>query len=353
MSAVLLIGIAAAAACAVLLVMPPLRRWLLRAAVLDHPNARSLHQVPTPRGGGLAIAGVVGLAHGLIGIWLGATGVLEVRTFVVWTAVALAFATLGWLDDRQPRSARARLLVQATLATAFVVSAGVALPHGIAAAGGEMWPWAWTWVWPVGAALAAILIIVWTVNLYNFMDGADGFAALQALCTLAGALLVPAVVVTAPVMLLSATLAGGVVGFLCWNRPPARLFMGDVGSYFIGFELAALALLEHNGGGRPLVWLILFLPFALDATLTLLRRLLRGERWWTAHRSHAYQRLLLGGWSVHRLLTALALLNVLVCWPLAWWAAQVPEAAGLALGIGALIVSGLWSLAIASTRAVR
>ena len=345
LSAASLSGIAAVAAGAVLVVMVPLRRWLLRAAVLDHPNARSLHQVPTPRGGGLAIAGVVGVAHGLIGAWLGVTGALDVRTFTVWTAVALAFAALGWLDDRQPRSARARLLVQAALATAFVVSTGVLLPPGLATTA--------AWLWAGGAAFAAILIIVWTVNLYNFMDGADGFAALQALCTLAGALLIPGVMDAAPVVLLSTALAGAVAGFLCWNRPPARLFMGDAGSYFIGFELAAFALIEHNAGGRPLIALILFLPFVADATLTLLRRALSGERWWTAHRSHAYQRLLLGGWSVRRLLAALAMLNVLVCWPLAWWAATRPEAEGPALVVCAAIVIALWSLAIARTRSAR
>jgi Fuc2NAc and GlcNAc transferase len=341
LNAALLIGIAAIAAGIVSGAMAPLRRWLLHLAVLDHPNARSLHQVPTPRGGGLAIAGVVGLAHGLVGAWLGVAGALDVRTFVVWTVVALGFAGLGWLDDRQPRSVRARLLVQGALATAFVVSAGVALPAGIAAA----------WIWP--ATIAAILVIVWTVNLYNFMDGADGVAALQALCTLAGALLIPGAAEATPVVVLSATLAGAVAGFLCWNWPPARLFMGDAGSYFVGFELAAFALIEHNGGGRPAVWLILFLPFAADATLTLFRRLLSGERWWTAHRSHAYQRLLLAGWPVRRLLAALALLNVFVCWPLAWWAAQVPAVAGYALGIGGIVVTALWIVAIVGTRTAR
>ncbi|MEX2480586.1 MAG: glycosyl transferase family 4, partial [Gammaproteobacteria bacterium] len=296
---------------------------------------RSLNLLPTPRGGGLAISFVAGVAHLLVAVFVVAPAGSAIIAFVMWTAAALGFAALGWMDDRQPRPARLRLVVQLLLAAAFVAAVGVAVPPTFV-------------IVSAVAAVVTIVAIVWVVNVYNFMDGADGFAALQALLTLGGALLIPGVVLTTPVALLAAVLAGAAAGFLLWNRPPARIFMGDVGSYLVGFELAAFTLIEHNAGGRALLWLILFLPFVVDATMTLLRRMARGERWWTAHRSHAYQRLVLSGWSPRRLLLAQAAVNLGLCWPLAWWAAAVPAAAPMALTLGALVLLALWVVVVAS-----
>ncbi|MCB1749146.1 MAG: glycosyltransferase family 4 protein [Gammaproteobacteria bacterium] len=316
--------LAAAALCALLMV--PIVRGLRRQGVLDHPNARSLHAAPVPRGGGLAVVVTVMAAHAY-GVAQGGAG--GSGPLAAWALIALACGALGWLDDFRPRPAGLRLVVQFVLAALFVtlVLPLPPLPPPLA----------------VAAASALTVCVVWSVNLYNFMDGADGFAASQALLGVGGALLLPGTALSAPVLPVALALAGACAGFLRWNRPPARVFMGDVGSYFIGFELAAVALLDIRAGGPACAWLILFLPFLVDATLTLLWRMWRGQRWWAAHRDHAYQRLVIDGWSHARLLGALAVLNVGLCWPLAWWARQQPSLAPVALGIGVALVASLWA----------
>jgi Fuc2NAc and GlcNAc transferase len=154
-----------------------------------------------------------------------------------------------------------------------------------------------------------MLGIVWLTNLYNFMDGIDGIAAVEAITVgLAGALLLagrePSLALVALVV------AGAAGGFLVWNWPPAKLFMGDVGSGFLGYIFGGLALASENVGALPaLLWLVLLGPFFVDTTLTLLRRIARGERWWAAHRTHAYQRAVQAGWSHRRVTTLVAALS--------------------------------------------
>ncbi len=318
--------IVAIAALAVAVGLAPLRRWLLHAAVLDRPNARSLHHVPTPRGGGLAIALVVLVAHGVMAPRLLAGGI-PVTVLLAWSGAAAGFGLLGWLDDRRSRAVAGRLLAQFALAATFV---GVLTAHA-AVLGGLV------------GALLAVPLCVWSVNLYNFMDGADGFAGLQLGLTTAGALLLPGVLGDGGIAGASAALTGAALGFLVWNRPPARLFMGDAGSYFVGFEIAALAMLAPLEGGATLPFLVLFLPFVVDASLTLVARIFAGERFWQPHRQHVYQRLLLAGWPPSRLLFALAVINVTVCWPLAWWSAG--EGGAPAAGLAALLLGALWAWA--------
>lgn len=311
----------AALACAVLLA--PVLHGLRRCGLLDRPNARSLHAVPVPRGGGVAVVVVVMLVHAAE---LVRGGPSESGDFA-WPLIALAVGVLGWLDDWRPRPAGLRLAVQLVLAAAFVC---LVLPPSSPA--------------PLALATGLLLsgLVTWSINLYNFVDGADGFAATQALCGLAGALLLPQAAVAPSAAPIVPALAGACAGFLWWNRPPARVFMGDVGSYFIGFELAALALIDVQAGGSATVWTILFLPILGDTALTLARRVWRGERWWLAHREHAYQRLVLRGWSHARLLRALVAFNLGVFWPLAWWACYVPATAPLALGAGLVVVTAVW-----------
>ncbi|MBK6660223.1 MAG: glycosyl transferase [Proteobacteria bacterium] len=288
------------------------------AAVIDVPNARSLHAAPVPRGAGLAIAAVVLAMH----IALLASGVWSGPAPWVMTAVALGFAALGWADDRASRGVAMRFGVQALLSLVFVYGA---LPA----------EYAWA-----ERALCG-LALVWAVNLFNFMDGADGVAGVQAGAAALGLAALFVMAGDTGAALAAVAIAGAALGFLRWNWHPARIFLGDAGSYFLGFELAALVMLSARGQGVPWSGLVLVAPFVTDASLTLLARALRGVPVWRAHREHVYQRLVLQGWSPARLSVVLATLLVLLCWP----AAALARAHGAAVALpvyGLLAIIWLW-----------
>lgn len=307
------------------------RRYALRRRLLDHPNARSSHVVATPRGGGIAI--VAGFAVGMT-LWASLAGPGPWR--LLWAAVvppALLVAAIGFWDDHRPLPARWRLLVHfAAAALAVLVLGGLRpLPlPGIEVDAGL-----------AGSAMA-VVGLVWILNLYNFMDGIDGIAATEGVfvATSAALLAGPGSGAFVPLLLVSAASAG----FLAFNWPPARIFMGDVGSGFLGFVLGALLFAQHASGHLPFgAGLILLGAFLADATVTLLVRLLRGERLHEAHRSHAYQRAArrFGG---HRTVTAAVLaINLLWLLPLSMLATRWPD---WSLPLAALAITPLAALAL-------
>lgn len=306
------------------------RRYALSRAVIDTPNERSLHAVPTPRGGGLAIALVVLAVHA----YVVAQGLLPFANGVAWGAAAGALAALGWIDDHRPLGSALRLAVQAlVLGAALVVMSG---PAGLST--------------PAAMAVLACGIagLVWFVNLYNFMDGSDGLAGCQAVLSALLLAILAAGAGHRGMACVALALAGASAGFLRWNLPPARIFLGDVGSYFIGGYLGLYAWHLLTRGESLWPWLIVLAPFITDATLTLGSRMLRGERWWTAHRTHAYQRLVTAGWS-HDLV---ALVFVALGLPLAAmaWAAfhRPPLGPWLALSAYALTVT-IWRIIVVLT----
>jgi Fuc2NAc and GlcNAc transferase len=254
------------------------RHYALARGVLDRPNARSSHDVPTPRGGGVAIVAVTVAAEAVL--WW--AGRLPGGAALALAGGGAAVAAIGWLDDHGGVRASARAAVHFAAAAwalgwlgglpALRVGAG-SVPLGLA-----------------GAVLAAFGI-VWSTNLYNFMDGIDGLAGAEAAaCGVLGGLLLLA---TGERGLAAAAfaVAAASAGFLAWNWHPARIFMGDAGSYFLGFTFAVLAVASERAGAVPLLaWTILLGVFVFDATVTLIRRARRGERLYDAHRSHAYQR---------------------------------------------------------------
>jgi UDP-N-acetylmuramyl pentapeptide phosphotransferase/UDP-N-acetylglucosamine-1-phosphate transferase len=248
-------------------------RWASRH-VLDVPNHRSSHTRPVPRGGGLVI--VAGFFSGL-GLWLAMGGTLSPRA-LGWLAGALLVASVSFVDDLRPLPALPRLLTH-------LVSAVLLTIAGVQERDASLVP---------TLVMAFVYVIVLT-NVYNFMDGIDGLAGMQAI--VAGAALgVGGLVVANPLVAVGGSLlAAASLGFWVYNRPPARLFMGDVGSTFLGFSFAGLPLLASIGvGGRrlPLEFgLVLLAPFLFDSLVTLARRVVKGERWYAAHRSHYYQRL--------------------------------------------------------------
>jgi Fuc2NAc and GlcNAc transferase len=295
-----------------LVVTSALRRYALARSIMDIPSARSSHSVPTPRGGGVAI--VLGYLLAVLLMLLSGTVPPELAIAVLGAGGCVA--VLGFFDDHGHVAARWRLLGH--FAGAFWVLFWLGgLP--LLTLFGLQVDMGW-----LGYALGAFYL-VWLLNLYNFMDGIDGIASVEAICVCVGGALVYWVCglveshgplgLTLPLLL-----AAAVAGFLVWNLPPAKIFMGDAGSGFLGIILGALSL--QAAWAEPSLlwsWLILLGVFVVDATFTLLRRLLRGDKVYEAHRSHAYQYASrLHGRHLPVTLAVLAI-NVLWLMPIAFW----------------------------------
>lgn len=260
-----------------LLLTGALRRYALARSLMDVPNARSSHSVPTPRGGGVAIVLSFLAALPLLAV----VGVLPWPVLWALMGAGAWVAVVGFLDDHGHIAARWRLLAH-FIGAAWALGWLGGLPS-LAVFGFDL-ELGW-----LGYVLAAFYL-VWLLNLYNFMDGIDGIASVEAISVGLGGALIYALLgeptaVGAPLLL-----AVAVAGFLFWNFPPARIFMGDAGSGFLGIALGVLSLQAAWIAPQLLwSWLILLGVFTVDATWTLFRRLLRGDKVYEAHRSHAYQ----------------------------------------------------------------
>ena len=310
-----------------------LRRYALTRQLLDVPNERSSHVVPTPRGGGLAFVVVFQASVPLLAL----AGLVEWRLGWALLGAGAIVALLGIADDHRHIPARWRLLGH--FIAAFWAIRWLGGMPTIELLGLQM-----TFGW-VGDVLAA-LFLVWMINLYNFMDGIDGIAGIEAVCIGAGAALcykaaaIDGLTGAAELVLLCA-----VVGFLFWNFPVARFFMGDAGSGFLGLVLGVLGLAAAWQEPRLLwVWLILLGVFVTDATFTLLRRLLRGDAVYQAHRSHAYQIVSRRFGSHVPVTLAVAAINLLWLLPLA-----LAVASGLLDGLVGLLIAYLPLLWLVAT----
>jgi Fuc2NAc and GlcNAc transferase len=290
----------ALAFCGALAGCSALRAFSLRRNLLDHPNGRSLHSVAVPRLGGVAIASATWLAlfafHTLRG---SAPGKLE----LAWLITSFPIAALGLVDDLRPLRAGTRLLLQFACAGVFCVLAGI--PRGVSL------------VPPTVLALPpALSLVLWSffivavLNIFNFMDGMDGLAGTQAFGAALGIGGAFALSHQPAIAALCALIAAASAGFLFHNFPPAKIFMGDAGSTFLGFSFAALAVIGADlapAVPSP-VFAFALAPFLLDGTMTLIRRALRGEPVWKAHRGHLYQRAVTAG-RTHQ-----EVLIVYACW---------------------------------------
>jgi Fuc2NAc and GlcNAc transferase len=293
------------------------RRFVLFAMeqrLLDIPNGRSSHRHVTPRGGGVSF----------VIVFLGATLALQLLGRLPWLTVGgflsgSAIALIGYLDDRRGLPIRTRLVVH-LLTSVAAVACFLCIPlkaytsHSIL-----------VWV----GLFAAVLLMTWLINLFNFMDGIDGLAGSEAVIVAAASCLI--VTMRAgftDVALLYGVLAVAASGFLIWNWHPARIFMGDAGSCFLGYSLGALSLFAVSKHEiSPWSALILVGVFVIDATMTLLKRMRRGERWYKPHRLHAFQHAskIFGHRNV-----VLAVIGVNVFWLVPWaLMAQVRPALGL------------------------
>lgn len=276
-----------------------------RISLLDWPTQRSLHIAPTPRTGGLAILGSfgAGLLGSLVVEWFGASpgGIHEPAHTVttLWIlGLVLVIGTISLLDDRIGLSPGIRFGVQAVAAVGIVWGAGlrvneITVPFLCTLSLG--------WL---GAPLT-ILFLMWMTNLYNFMDGMDGFAGGMTVLGFGFLSYLAWAGGHSSVALLSLLIAGAAGGFLFFNMPPARIFMGDVGSVPLGFLAGVITVMEvHDGLFDIWVPVLIFSPFIVDATVTLFQRMLRREKVWQPHREHYYQRLVLAGWGQRKAVLA-------------------------------------------------
>jgi UDP-N-acetylmuramyl pentapeptide phosphotransferase/UDP-N-acetylglucosamine-1-phosphate transferase len=254
--------------------------WLSRPgnklAAIDKPNNRSMHSVPTPRGGGLAVLTPLLLMYAIsLGDFIDGNIVIGL----------LIVAIVSYIDDCRSLSSSLRLIVHAIAACVLVLPQGHSLYIGI----------------------GLCLLTVWCINLYNFMDGIDGLAASMGVIGFLAIYLVNLDNGQAQLAPISSIVAFSCLGFLMFNFPPAKIFLGDVGSASLGY-LMAVAIVITAKGGFSNSWppVLIFSPFLFDATFTIARRALLGEKFWESHRSHLYQRLAL------RMGTRLALLTYTV-----------------------------------------
>ena len=273
--------VTALALAAALLLSWLLTGWMLRYALstqlIDLPNERSSHTVPTPRGGGLAIV----VSFLTMALAMGVLGLLELRLTGAALGAGVLVAVLGFVDDRSSLPARWRFLGHLAAAT-----------------------WVLGWMGPVppvplfgvvvdlsyAGSLLIGFYIVWMINLFNFMDGIDGIASVEAITTSLGGALLWWLAGSGSGWMVAVVFASCVAGFLVWNFPPAKIFMGDAGSGFLGLMVALLSL--WCAQATPVLfwsWFILIGCFMVDATTTLVRRVRRGKRFFDAHRAHAYQ----------------------------------------------------------------
>ncbi len=241
------------------------RAYALRQRLIDQPGERRSHASATPRGGGISIVLVLLVAL----VVQASSAAADPASCVLAGAGLVLVAGIGWLDDHRPLPALPRLAVHAV--------AAAALAGALWVRGGD----------PFDQAVAFLAALV-LVNVWNFMDGIDGIAAGQALVVaVAWALLAG----EGPVLWMGLAMAAGLAGFLPFNFPRARIFLGDVGSGALGYALAALLAIgtQAQPPATRLLWLLPLLPFLLDASLTLLARMVAREAWWQPHVQHAYQ----------------------------------------------------------------
>lgn len=291
-----------------------IRRYAERRQIIDHPNERSSHVTPTPRGAGLAIVVLV------IGMGLWFAGEAGWSRSLIYIICGLVIAWLGWRDDVSSLSARLRFAVQGLVAAVSIYGLGyfkaVTIPLF-----GEL-------QLGVVGVIITFLWIVGLINAYNFMDGIDGIAGGVALAGALGWMLLASHMHNNFVFWIALAIAASSLGFLGHNWSPAKIFMGDVASTFLGYTFAVLPLLSATRGGDALMLgTLLMWTFIMDSSVTFFQRLFKGEKLLYGHRSHLYQRLVIGGYkhaTVSMLYILLTLLASFLSYAWSWGQAYAP-----------------------------
>lgn len=311
------------------LITAKVRSYALKAGMIDIPNQRSSHTVETPRGGGISIVIsflIATVALMINGVFPGHFG---------WPIIVgvILVAVVGFWDDHGHVSAKQRIVVH--FIAAFIVTAGAVFSSG------------GMFSLTMSLALAALFVfVVWMLNLYNFMDGIDGIAVVEGVSVAIGAALLLYISGYEGFAIWVLVLSSAIAGFGYWNWPPAQIFMGDAASGSLGFIFGSWALLSVSHSIIPIwTWLILLGVFVVDATLTLLTRLVTGQRWYEAHRSHSYQNLS-RKWKSHlRVTVSVLLINTFWLLPMAYWSVVWKDSAILVclLALSPLVLVALYA----------
>ena len=307
-----------------------MRAYALKKNIIDNPNERSSHSVPTPRGGGIAVVCSYLLALAVLMY----SQKLELQTGFTLMAAGFVIALLGFLDDHGHINSMLRLAIH------FLVAIGVVLSLGgfseVTAFNGVQLGFI--------ANIIAVLFLVWLLNLYNFMDGINGIASVETITTTASMAILYFILNTSLNSDILWLLAACVFGFLLWNFPKAKIFMGDACSGFLGLTLGILALIALKENlALFCAWIICLGVFVVDATYTLIKRVINDHKMYDAHRSHSYQ-ILSRKWGSHTPVTlAVAAINLLWLLPIAYITAtqniRYPEIAVLIVYIPLLFIA--------------
>jgi len=286
-----------------------IRQYSLKNKLIDFPNKRSSHSLPTPRGGGVSV--ILIFFTSLLCFWY-IDYIQDYKLIISIIAGGSLIAVIGFMDDHNHIPAKWRFLIHigATLISLSFLSDLPTITF-----------FAFQINFSIFTILLYMLVLVWMSNLYNFMDGIDGIASVEAISVLLSAALIMYFHDNTSKPYILIILASSVLGFLIMNWPPARIFMGDACSGFLGFTIGLLAISTSSSEGINLwCWLILLSVFIIDATYTLTKRVIIGDKWYEAHRSHAYQ-ILSRRYNSHKIVT-LGILTINLLWllPLAYLA---------------------------------
>lgn len=269
-----------------------IKNYYIKHSILEEINLRSSHTVPTPHGGGIAIA--ITWFVGLIYLYI----INQIDTNLFYALmVGMIISVVGFFDDIYELSAKFRLLLQSAVAICGIVSIGGldSLEFGLFSISS-----------PIITNIFAFLLIVWFINLYNFLDGINGYAGSEAVF-----LSIAGIIIFGDSHFI--VLAVATLGFLFWNFNKAKIFMGDTGSTLLGYNISIFTLYYSNQeSSNFLIWIILFALFWFDATLTLIRRMLNQEKLTQAHKKHAYQRLNQSGWTHYKVTNYSMLVNIIL-----------------------------------------
>lgn len=291
-------------------------KFATKFKIVDKQNSRSLHSGITPRGGGVGIWIVCTLIMLLIGF----SEIVDRDGFFILIVTGSCCAAVGFIDDLFSLSVVSRLILQLLIAGAYGLA--IALPS-------------------VQDALLAATVIICCLNLTNFMDGADGLVASQSSTVFMFAAFVYFLQGMIIESHIAAIVAGSALGFLYWNWQPSRIFMGDAGSYFLGFHLGAIVVHSLHNERMLSSVLIVLMPLYVDAIFTVCARASKGEQFWSAHNKHLYQRCIRSGISHSQ--TSLRLLSITLGFVgLALWAYFSPYNAGFIVAIAAALAATLW-----------
>ncbi len=284
------------------------RRFSIKNKLFDIPNDRSSHDIPKPKGGGISI---VLIMLGTV-VVLSFFGMIKSDISMSMLVGLSIVAVVGLIDDYKDLPISIRTVSYFVAAVLSIYLIGGITSISISGYYFDLNH--------IGFFLS-VLFLVWVTNLYNFMDGTDGFAAIQTICIGLFCGLLLYLIAETSYAIIMFCLVASTIGFLYWNWAPAKIFMGDVGSCTIGFLFGLLSLyMEKTGIISIAVWLILLSPFIVDSTLTLFKRIINKEKWYTAHNVHAFQKLHQSGLTHDKLAIGLLVLNLTVIWPIAWFA---------------------------------